>query len=89
MYGGRLYYHIFDTTTGYPADTDVFSATVIAGSAELADALSIAVLCLGVSEGLTFIETLPGVEAVIINDRYELFYTSGIGSKIPIEKIGG
>ena len=43
----KLYHHILDTSTGYPADNNIQSATIISDSAMYADCLSTASVVLG------------------------------------------
>jgi len=62
---GKRYSHILDPRTGRPADA-VPSVTIIARDATTADALATAVSVLGVEEGMKLIESLPGVEALLI-----------------------
>lgn len=45
--GGVTYHHILDPRTGYPAESDLVSATVICGSGALSDALATACVVLG------------------------------------------
>ena len=42
------------------------SATVVAGNAELADALATALCVLGIDPGLALIESWPQVEAIVV-----------------------
>lgn len=62
---GRRYGHILDPRTGLPAE-GVLSATVVAPSAALADALSTAFYVLGAERALEYCRTHPGIGAVMI-----------------------
>jgi len=75
--GGKKYSHIFDPRTG--GTSDCVSATVIAPSAAIADALSTAVCVLGPEEGIAMIEGIDGIdaEAMIIDTRGETRRSSG------------
>ena len=75
---GVRYSHIIDPRTGRPARTASRSATVIAGRAELADALATGLFILGPAEGLALCERLDGVEAFFIDSRGHHHWTSGI-----------
>lgn len=74
---GRRYHHIIDPRTGIPAD-QCRSVTILADDAELADILSTAVFVLGPKAGLSFVETLPGVDAVIWDAENKVHYSSGL-----------
>jgi thiamine biosynthesis lipoprotein len=74
---GVRYHHILDPRTGRPA-RGLRSATVIARESALADALSTAVMILGRERGLALVETLPGVEAVVVDDAGAWTATSGL-----------
>lgn len=50
-YNSKIYHHIISPYTGYPAESDLASATVIYDDATAGDALSTAVFVLGSSEG--------------------------------------
>lgn len=73
---GKRYHHILNPKTGYPAD-NLISVTVLNKSCTIADALATAVFVLGQSEGLRVIESLPGTEAMIIDNQMNKIYSSG------------
>lgn len=65
---GKRYSHIIDPRTGQPAN-GVISATVIAPTAEEANAFSTALCVLGSEKGIALIESIRGVEALVMEDR--------------------
>lgn len=65
-YGGKTYHHILDPFTGFPADTDTCSVTVISKESLWGDVLSTTCLLLGSQKGLALIESLPDTEALFI-----------------------
>lgn len=68
MLGGKRYHHILDPDTGYPAE-GMASTTVVAPTAEYADALSTAMFVLGVDKGMRLIEADPSLDAIFVDDR--------------------
>lgn len=78
MEGGKRYHHILDPQTGYPAKQGIISATIIGDYSADCDALSTACYILGIEKALSFIETLDGVEAVLIDEEGDLHCSSGI-----------
>ena len=74
--GRRHYSHILDASEGWPAEYAP-SATVVAADAVTADALATALSVMPISEGMALVETLPGVEALIVGDRGVPFASSG------------
>ena len=63
--GGRLRSHLLDPRTGQPA-TGVASATVVAASVALADALSTACSILEPERSLALADSLPGVGCLLV-----------------------
>jgi len=63
---GRFFSHIIDPRSGYPVQNRVVSATVVADTCTLADALATAVVVLGVEQGLKLLNRLAGVEGLIV-----------------------
>ncbi|MBU1702568.1 MAG: FAD:protein FMN transferase [Candidatus Eisenbacteria bacterium] len=78
---GIRYHHILDPRTGRPA-RGLRSATVISSDATLADALSTAFMVMGVDPALALAETLPDVEAVLIDASNEVHTTSGMKNRL-------
>jgi len=80
---GKKYSHIIDTKTG-SASSQLSSVTIICPNATDADALATAVSVMGAEKGLAFIESLQGVEAIIITSKpkYQMLRTSGAGKYI-------
>ncbi len=62
---GRIYHHIIDPKTGYPARSDIQSATIITENGALADALSTAIFVLGTDKAEGVLSEFDGVSAVI------------------------
>jgi len=65
VYQGRRYGHILDPRTGWPAE-GILSATVLAPSAALADALSTAFYVLGPDKALKYCEARPEIAALLV-----------------------
>ena len=67
-YEGKRYHHILDVNTGYPASSDVISATIVAKDGLIADAFATAVVVLGVEKGVALLEEY-GIKGAIVTDR--------------------
>ncbi len=80
---GVRYHHVLDPRTGYPARA-LLSATVAAPTAAEADALATALLVLGPQRGLALVESLPGVEALLVTPQLELLVSSGLQDLIEL-----
>lgn len=76
-FNGKRYTHIIDPRTGWPV-TGLTSATVFAPSAELADALATSIFVMGINTGIDFINQLPGVECVIVDDQGKIHKSKNI-----------
>lgn len=64
---GKKYAHTIDPRTGYPVDHNLLSATILAPSAAMADALATACMVIGTEESKDLINSLEGVEAYLIS----------------------
>ncbi len=82
-YGGKVYHHLFDPRTGYPAQSGLLAVTVICKSSMRADALSTAFFVMGLEKGLACAQKMPDVEAVFFAGT-ELYVTQGLKESIVI-----
>lgn len=76
-YEGKNYFHILDPKTGYPAESDLVSVTVLCDSGSMSDALSTACFVLGYENSLSLLESC-GAEAVFIDKEHGIRLTDGI-----------
>ncbi len=76
MQDGTRYHHLLDPHTGRPAQ-GCQSVTILAPTAEMADALSTSVFLMGVDAGMRFIETQKEVEGMIVGIDGNLMFSSG------------
>ncbi len=74
---GQRVHHILDPTTGQSSGK-VQSASVLAEKAIDSDALSTTTFVLGVDKGLALINSLHGIDAIIIDERGLLHYSDGL-----------
>ena len=75
---GVKYHHILNPETGYPYDNDIAGITIISDKSITGDALSTSVFALGMAEGIKFVESLDGVDAIFVTKNNEIYVTSGI-----------
>ena len=75
---GIKYHHILDPKTGYPAETDVLSVTIISdrGNSADCDGLSTTCLALGKEKGLELVQRLDGFEAIFVDVNGNVEITS-------------
>lgn len=66
---GKSYHHIFDPSTGYPADSGLLSVTVITKFGTISDALSTACFVLGIEKSLPLLEKYNAKAIFITADR--------------------
>ena len=73
---GKRYHHIINPKTGYPVDHCI-SVTVIAPDAQTADAFSTAFFVLGPTDGLKLCEKLKDIEALFVDNKFNISSSSG------------
>ena len=74
---GERHHHIISPRSGKSISTTI-SATVIGPDATTTDALSTTIFVLGSTGGVELVETLPGFDAIIIDSRGQVHYSSGL-----------
>jgi len=74
---GVRYHHILNPSTGLPS-TGIYSVTVIGPDGTMTDGLDTAIFVMGVRKGMALIAALPDYEAIIVDDRGQLFYSDGL-----------
>lgn len=75
-----IYHHIIDPRTGYPARGSM-SVTILAPDTMTSDALSTAVFVMGPEKGLKLVNSLNGVEAIIVDQLGRVLTSRGIDLK--------
>ncbi|MEG1482308.1 FAD:protein FMN transferase [Clostridium sp.] len=75
---GVKYHHILNPKDGYPYKTELAGVSIIADESVDADGLSTLVFTKGLDEGIKFIESLDGVDAVFITENRNVYTTDGI-----------
>ena len=74
---GIRYHHILDPSTGDSARNS-WSVTILGSDATFTDALSTSVFVLGPERGLNLIDSLPGIDAIIIDASGNLLYSADL-----------
>lgn len=75
--GDVKYHHIIHPSTGRSAK-EVRSVSIVTSDSTTADALSTSVFVLGAKKGLALLNSLDGVEGVIVDQAGNLFYSTGL-----------
>jgi thiamine biosynthesis lipoprotein len=81
---GERCHHLIDPRTG-KSPSGVHSVTIIAADGLTTEAMSKTVFVLGVEEGMRLVESLGGVDAVVVDAAGELHYSSGLLAAAPAQ----
>ena len=71
-YDNHQYHHILSSTTGYPAQTDLLSVTIIADSSLDCDILSTTCLLIGKDLATKLVEGLDDVSVIFVTTDYDV-----------------
>ena len=82
---GTSYWHILDPATGYPAESDLVSVTIISESGVLADALSTAVFVMGLDEGSEYWRSNGSFDMLLMTQDGEIYLSEGIKDSFTLE----
>jgi len=74
---GVTYHHILDPETGYPAESDIASVSIICETSADADALSTSCFILGTEKAVELMDSLDYACAIIIDNNGEMILTDG------------
>ncbi|MEI8217411.1 MAG: FAD:protein FMN transferase [Eubacteriales bacterium] len=80
---GKFYHHILDPRTGYPADNNLESVTII--SNESGDGLTSSCFLLGEERALKLVASFPNTEAIFVQKDGKIITSPGIGKTIPFQ----
>ncbi len=80
---GIQYHHIFDPTTGYPAQTGLRAVTVVDQQSTFADAMTTALFVMGLEKGKDFCAQYDIAAAFITKDR-KIYITEGLQGRITL-----
>lgn len=81
---GKLYHHIIDPKTGYPAENNLLSVSIISENSFDADALSTAVYVMGLKKGMNFIKNMEDIDVMFITEDLDVYLSSGLKDIVEI-----
>ncbi|MDO4756155.1 MAG: FAD:protein FMN transferase [Parabacteroides sp.] len=87
---GKKYAHTIDPRTGYPAEQNILSATIVAEDCITADAYATAFMAMGLEKAQQMADSLPEIEYYVIysdeNGKHQITYSEGMLSFLPKRK---
>jgi thiamine biosynthesis lipoprotein len=76
---GKVYHHIIDPATGYPAENGLKSVTIVSEDGVLADGLSTALFVMGTEQAKEFWkDNGDDFDVILLTDNDELYISEGI-----------
>lgn len=77
---GQSFHHIFDSETGYPVETDLASITIISDRSVDGEIWTTRLFGDSSTSILNTVESLPGIETLLVSQSGKIAYTSGLQS---------
>lgn len=77
---GVKYHHILSPYTGYPYDNEIAGITIVSDTSADGDALSTSVFAMGVEEGMKFVNSIDGIDAIFVTKDNKVYITDGLRS---------
>ncbi len=81
---GKKYIHIFDGKTGFPAENELESVSVVSESGAYADSLSTALFVMGTEKAIDFWKANRDFDMILITKDKRIFYTKPLDEKISV-----
>lgn len=73
---GKRYHHILDPFTGFPAENELRSVSIISPKSSDGDALSTTCFLMGLDEGIRLIRALPEINAIFVTKDDRMIFSS-------------
>lgn len=77
---GQSFHHIFDSATGYPVETDLASITIISDRSVDGEIWTTRLFGESPASILNTVESLPGIDTLLVSQSGKIAYTSGLQS---------
>lgn len=75
---GVKYHHILNPKTGYPYENNIAGITIVSDKSVDGDALSTSVFAMGVEDGLKFVNSRDGIDAIFVTNDNKIYLSNGI-----------
>jgi FAD:protein FMN transferase len=84
----RIYHHILNPLTGYPASSGLRSVTIIHPDAMLADVLATTLFILGLTKGVKLLKRFSDIEVIMISENRKIYLSKSLVGKFQITEKG-
>ncbi len=84
---GVMYHHILDPSTGYPFENELASVTILSKSSVDGDALSTTCFGLGLTDGLTYLSSIPDTYGIFITKEGEIVSSEDLPEDIHLTAV--
>jgi len=75
---GIKYHHILSPKTGYPYENEIAGITIVSDKSIDGDALSTSVFAMGVEDGMKFVNSIDGIDAIFITKDNKVYITENL-----------